>query len=318
VESNNLTNRTYTTPTCSLVVADRRQSIADDTVDFQLHLDRPSSGTTDRATLQGSYRQLDYLQQMVAKYIAELVAKFPLASAKAPTPPPSSPAPASDPAPARIDTDIDSPRSGIIKNLPGLRQNSQPTAPTGDGVVGENQAKSSVSKFLGRWQKHSEPSTPADLPIGGAASPSENPIETAEDPYLIGMGDRALDHQLHLGKIETTSTDKVLTLSAIELFDLATVLDEYANDRGDVAIPKGANNPRVPNPLYGNRATAVGGSATSAQPNLPNLPRIPVGSELDRAYYRRLCRRFRGRLLPQLQLASRCYCSIANPIHSKN
>ncbi len=312
MESNNLTNRTYTTPTCSLIVANKdRQSADEDRVDFQLHLDRPSNGTPDRATLQGSYQQLDYLQQMVGRYIAELVAKFPLASANTPAPPPNAPAPASDPAPTPIanpepiDPDIDSPRSGIVKNLPGLRTNPSPTAPKNDaGIPSEDPPRSNMSKFLGRWQKQSEPAnTPADLPIVGAAAPMSNHLEPSnlngeriaspaatdratDEPYLVSVGERALDHQLHLGKIETTSADKILTLSAIELFDLATVLDEYANERGDVARPQTAPNPRIPNPIYGNRTAAVGGTAAAAHPNLPNLPRIPAESEIDRAYYR--------------------------------
>ena len=96
MESDHLTTRTYTALTCKLIVStiansssgsdspevaamvrqQQSQSDPQHPTDFTLELDRSDCGDSEHITLQGNFPQLDLLQQVVSKYITELVAKF--------------------------------------------------------------------------------------------------------------------------------------------------------------------------------------------------------------------------------------------------
>ena len=93
MESNHLTTRTYTALTCKLIVSttsnpsglgsqgfdgEATPKHQQTPVDFTLQLDRSDCGDSEDITLQGNLLQLNLLQQVVSKYITELVAKFPL------------------------------------------------------------------------------------------------------------------------------------------------------------------------------------------------------------------------------------------------
>ncbi len=207
MESNNLTTRTYTTLTCTLVVSTKDNQIADldlraksphqqdrDTpVDFTLHLDDPDRGELERIVLKGQFHQLDRLQQVVNKYITELIAKFPLPNMNNTT---------SDQARSTTDRnqDMSTPKietensignklypnqdnqftqSGLMNNLPGLRDNltKSPTAnnktPHPNPVV----TTTGISKLFGVWNKYNNGKTPRtednkqqNTPLGAAAS----------------------------------------------------------------------------------------------------------------------------------------------------
>jgi hypothetical protein len=296
MESNHLTTRTYTAPTCTLIVSSkevqpaRNQAPQPSPVDFILELERSDLGEIDRVTLQGQPSQLDSLQQTVNKYIAALVAKFPhpiaqiedrapgeSTSSEPPTEIP--PQPLRDP---RSD-DESSPRAGILKNLPGLRDRLPPLPPptTPDPQSGFEE-KPSISRLLGRWQKpqRREPQS-GSTPLNSAAGSTPAGAPVANTPSLTGVGERSLEHQLHLGNLATPASGSVLTLSAIQLFDLAAVLDEYTaehettNDRPNVLNR---------NSIY-SRGERVSDAIVPAIPGVPNLPGMPAQQSERPAYY---------------------------------
>jgi hypothetical protein len=283
MESNNLTTHTYPTPTCTLIVANQQhqssapfqgQARNHNPVDFILHLEDPDRDG-ESITLQGQPQQLDRLQQVVSKYVAELVAKFPLPNTEDRM---TSPPELADDVVHPANPDVDSPRSGLVKNLPGLRTDSTPPSPPG---TSDNRSSvppgSLVAKLFGHWNKqqpdrNSHPNNALDVSL-------PNPVNATAPttPYLIGVGDRALDHQLHLGSLATVVSGEVLTLSAIQLFDLASVLEEYAAEAK--SSPKSPQNPTLNRddsiPEHGNRTKDVFATTTSLS-RLPNLPKIPA------------------------------------------
>jgi Domain of unknown function (DUF4335) len=301
MESNHLTTRTYTAPTCTLIVSSKVAQRARNSeqlanpVDFILDLERSELGDLDRVTLQGQPQQLDALHQSVNKYVAELVAKFPSPTTDRPNSVLDRADEAIDsiqlPPRDRLDPRDDrSSRSGIIRNLPGLRS-SLPQSPTTSADSPKfDAAKPSISNLLGRWRK---PNRPDSRAVNSEPNAVVEPVISIEDrsdlppttPYLTGASERSLDHHLYLGSLATpTSTDK-LTLSAIQLFDLAAVLDEYAaehvsTDRPNV-LSRAALHERTDRPH-------TTGSIDSARSHLPNLPRIPTAqtTEVGQAYYR--------------------------------
>jgi Domain of unknown function (DUF4335) len=310
MESNNLTTRTYTAPTCALIIStkteprlDRHSAVP---MDFILHLEDPDRSETERITLHGQAQQLDRLQQVVNKYISEVVAQFPLPGAKrivaidepgiaaedgtAPTPEPAADTPNS----ARLNPHLDprAARSGILKNLPGLQKDNTsapPPAATSDD-------RSIIDKLLGRRPKpdpYASIARPIDSGDGRVTSTSGHHNAT-NHPYLTGVSDesvggevrqRSLDHQLHLGNLATPATGETILLSAIQLFDLATVLDEYAAEK--VAI-----SPQTPSTAFGRASIPVNSEqpidleAVTSRSRLPNLPLISSEPEADPIYYR--------------------------------
>jgi hypothetical protein len=269
---NHLTTRTYTADTCELIVSRQDTKPPANSphqsahpVDFTLHLDRSELGEGDRVTLQGQPRQLEYLHQIVSNYVAELVAKFPLPA----THPPQSPSPATElpqidpvePPPAAAPPHRSSARSGIIKNLPGLRSSlPQSVPPSQPDPQSPSELKPSISSLLGQ----------------GQTSPG---AQATTLPYLIAAGDRHLEHHFHLGTLSNSSDGAVLTLSAIQLFDLAAVLDEYTADPSLVR-PDPLSRASIP---VSNDRPSNQDTSRSGLPNVPNRYTEAAPSEV---YYR--------------------------------
>ena len=292
MESNHLTTRTYTAPTCTLIVSSkevqptRTQAQQPSPVDFILELEQSDLGEIDRVTLQGQPSQLDRLQQTVNRYIAALVAKFPhpIAQIEDRAPgestdgePPTEivPQPLRDP---RNDNES-SPRAGIIKNLPGLRDSLPLTPPNSPPGFEE---KPSISRLLGRWQKpQSRDPQSGSTPLNSAAgaTPADAPVTT--QPYLTGVGERSLEHQLHLGNLATPVSGSVLTLSAIQLFDLAAVLDEYTDEH---VTTNDRPNVLNRNSIY-NRGERASDGGVPVVPGVPNLPGMPAQQSERPAFY---------------------------------
>ncbi|AFY96804.1 DUF4335 domain-containing protein [Chamaesiphon minutus] len=309
MESNNLTTRTYTAPTCALIVSSKteprlnRQSGVP--MDFVLHLEDPDRSETDRITLHGQSQQLARLHQVVNKYISELVAQFPLPGAKrivaieepvpdseerkAPTPEPVADTPSS----ARLNPNLDprAARSGILKNLPGLLKDNTsapPPAFTSDD-------RSIIDKLLGRKPKPDPASITRLIGSGdGRLTPNSGHQSATNQPYLTGVSNesvggevrqRSLDHQLHLGNLATPASGETIVLSAIQLFDLATVLDEYASEQMAVSSPAPSTAfDRVSIPVNGEQPIDL--EAVVSRSRLPNLPHMSSGAESEPIYYR--------------------------------
>jgi Domain of unknown function (DUF4335) len=304
MESPNLKARTYTAPTCELTVSDRGlhqpnfdasgakiRQLQHPVDTFTLHLEQHDLGEQDRVILQGQPQQLAQLQQVVSKYVAELVAKFPLQNnddqvALEPVILPLGEIAAT----TEIDTvpvssvndrlypsDASALNSGLMNNLPGLRNNlaetpAEPTEATG------------VSKFFGLWNK-ADQDRAARTAAAKQTSPSvHSPAPTI--PYLTASPrsvDRQLHHQLHLGDLATPTSGAVLSLSAIQLFDLSTVLDEYTTATQANHQPKPATLSRANIP--GANAVASDPAAVSLS-RLPNLPKIPAAAANTQVYRR--------------------------------
>ena len=317
---NNLTTRTYTAPTCTLTVSSKEQqrSLAQgqfEPIDFVLQLDPPDGDELDRTTLSGQPHQLDYLHQIVSQYIKELVAKFPLPNTLARTAPA-----AATPAPIDVDEtssnsqpdpqrDSLASRLGILKNLPGLRNSLAKLTSAHNADAGDNLAdKPSISRLLGgnRQPDHRQQVQPESI---------EPPLlahDPTMAPYLTGTGNRSLDHQLHLGTLTNRTSGEVVTLSAIQLFDLATVLDEYVAEHitttsyDPVAIFSRANIP-----ANSSRASESSPTAASRSP-LPNLPNFTPEPDSSKIYYRN--RRSPSPLMSALPWAAAAALAVGVPL----
>jgi Domain of unknown function (DUF4335) len=298
MESNHLTTRTYTAPTCTLIVSSkevqrlRNSELLATPVDFILELDRSELGDLDRVTLQGQPQQLDTLHQVITRYIAELVAKFPLPIAERHNlvvdeaePSPEHPAPSSQLDPR---DDNRSSRSGIIKNLPGLR-GSLPQSPSAANPNSSNfeDDKPSISNLLGQWSRSNRPDPRADahhVPTEPNAN-IEDQVTTHSPttPYLTTASDRSLDHHLYLGDLATPTSTERLSVSAIQLFDLAAVLDEYATEHVTTIVQPNSSFSRA---LIRDRIPEIS-TPDAARSRLPNLPRIPPQvTQVGQAYHR--------------------------------
>jgi Domain of unknown function (DUF4335) len=319
MDSNNLTTQTYAALTCKLIVSTaEKQNLGGQhhhtPVDFILHLDDPDRADLDRITLEGQFHQLDRLQQVISKYITELVAKFPLPimnNTKSDQVRPDTVAQNQElPTPA-IDTENSigdklhptNDRSGLMNNLPGLRRTSTPPTATDADTQQNPAASSGISKLFGGWNKQNQrknlrspdPKQP-HTPLGAAASvklglgkhePADGVVPVAENstPSLTGQ-DGSLDHQLHLGDLATAASGETVTLSPIQLLDLSTVVDEYAaadlpkkNNYSPSAIFSRANIPGDRD-----RFTDTDPTTASLSTTLPNLPRTSTGSKTSQVY----------------------------------
>jgi hypothetical protein len=233
MEADRSTTRTYTANTCELIVSGQElklvrdlQPDAIDPVDFCLYLERSEGSELDRLTLPGQPQQLNQLQQVVSSYIADLVAKFPIPVALESVP---SAAESLEPSDTQSEVHVDrvepSSRSGILRNLPGLRSSLPADGHSDDRF--DN--RSGVSKMFGLQPTH-RPVDRHPATHFGATDPAVTPATPdRQTPYLTGSGDRSLDHYLHLGDLATATSGEVVNLSALQLFDLAIVLDAYAN-----------------------------------------------------------------------------------------
>jgi hypothetical protein len=298
--SNHPTKSTYTAPTCNLIIDSNHQQDRSNhqnrhsAANFTLHLDNPDRGKSDRVTLQGDFQQLSGLQQITTQYIAELVAKFPLPTindrtlgvTELPSPNPDRSAISS--ASQLDDGDLTpAPNAENIDNEPDSQDQFSEESINPAGLFSLN----NVSKLLGYpSDNRHQPQTPGNIARSSAATP--------QNPYLTGS-DNSLEHQLHLGDLETIRSGAYLTLSAIQLFDLATVLDEYSSDR--LNNYQQVESPTPDERVEPNRSNdLMKPAAISPQSNqhrepdlasvqlsrLPNLPKLPADSEHHRDYHR--------------------------------
>lgn len=284
MESTKLTTRTYTAPTCTLNVTTKAavlpnlpQLAKPHAVDFTLHLDSPEQGESARFTLTGNPQQLDLLQQSVSKYVAELVAKFPLQT------------PASNSLEAvQHPNEPDISVADSLYSDPGERT-AYPDTPEQMETPSNLLSSKHISKLLGL-------STPESRESDRQQRAKVEPA-TAEALHLTS-GDNNLDHKLHLGNLATATSGQVLTLSAIQLFDLSTTLDEYV---AEVAAPK-STGILAPTPIVPTKKTTdlkIDSPAKQVEPpvseaftpestplsRLPNLPKLPTKSRENSQVY---------------------------------
>jgi Domain of unknown function (DUF4335) len=233
MESTNLP-RTYTAQTCNLVVTDRGglgpQAKLDrvnrsNTGEFTLKIDRSEHSNADPIVLNGQLDQLDKLQQTVSEYVGQLETEAPTIAIEDRQPVRFQP---EDRFVEPTDSAIANrlyPESGIVKNLPGLRpRTSQVTIETVPSQEPHSFSAASISKLFNRSKENSTLIAP-DSPI----APPSPPTPTFGSTKLprVTVGDRPLEYKLYLSD---NNSGRVLTLTQMQLVDLATTLDKYIND----------------------------------------------------------------------------------------
>ncbi len=329
MESPNSPTSTYTTPTCTLNVSTKAKQLSHlhlqhpaNGGNFVLEIDRDERGELERTTLQGDLQALDRLQLVVSNYIADLIAKFPLPTATSLLAQPPNEAPKIDRASAP-EPPVP-PVSDLMKNLPGLRNGqaqpnlgnspADPMAQSGHGKISKligfmNQRDRQNQQQSGLGAATPPPSIPSGTDSTGVTSGAASDARTPKTPYITG-GDRSLDHQLHLGELATSESGEVRVLSAIQLFDLATVLDEYAATR----VPTAHSGTKVHA-----QSLAAGGvkraeveSTASSLARLPNLPRLATAPEAEQVYYRR--RRSRSGVMSVIPWAAGAAVLVGAPL----
>lgn len=196
--------RRYTPPTCTLQLVARSsplsrwmgRSVAT-LLQFDLRFDDPRLPEEQRVHIQGDREQLEALHEAVATYVRDLLNQ----------------------SPARF--------NAVLSALapPSSDSAVSSTPPALDLNVDDSQALSEEFRPL----DFSHTSAEFD-----SASQPKNPTARAAGKIFLQPG-RGLSHDLFLGALATMETGPVIHLSVLQLFDLATALDEYAADV--VALP---------------------------------------------------------------------------------
>ncbi len=207
--SSNSILRRYTPPTCTLEITAKRsplsrfvgQSVLKD-LRFELRFDDPRKPEDQRVTIRGDRTELEMLCDAVNSYVQDFLGKSPVQlPVGLQTPGPTDSTPANQ-------------KGGVNIARPASSVNpSKPVA-----------ARSSEEE-------------PNDL--SSAQTPESNPkLRTLKPliPTKIYLQPKGLvAHELFLGHLATAESGPVIDLSVLQLFDLATALDEYAAEM--VALP---------------------------------------------------------------------------------
>jgi hypothetical protein len=238
MESTNLP-RTYTAQTCNLVITNeaglssqakldsaeptlRDRVNRTNTGEFTLKIDRAEHSNADPIILNGQLDQLDKLQQTVSEYVAQLEPEAPIEIRDR-----------HNIQPEVEDRFVESvvasqlyPESGIVKNLPGLRSKTSQltTIQTIPSKESNPFSAANISKLLNRAKENSTLIAP-DSPIAAPSAPT--PTLGSTKLPRVTVGDRPLEYKLYLSD---NNSGRVLTLSRMQLVDLATTLDKYTNE----------------------------------------------------------------------------------------
>ncbi|HEY9812540.1 MAG TPA: DUF4335 domain-containing protein, partial [Candidatus Sericytochromatia bacterium] len=194
--------RKYTPPTCTLEVKARESPLSRwvplkvlKQFTFELYIDDPRHQHAPQVSLWGDGEELEMLQEAVSEYVQDLIDKshnqLEIALGQ--------PASQSSSALALPDEN----NNYHLKALPSSEANLARLAPAQEAEVEE---------------------IPSEYP----PEPSQPRLMLAASPYLKPRG--LLAHDLVLGPLETDESGPVISLSVLQLFDLATALDEYAAD----------------------------------------------------------------------------------------
>jgi hypothetical protein len=243
MDSSNLTNSTYTSPSCQLDVQTKQAGLPNlsslakpKAVGFSLHLDDTDRNTPVGVSVNGNPQQLEKLQKVVNSYVQQLVSEFPMEQQVA----------------------------GVEDTMPltdSSRVLDADAAPDSNPLSLTN-----VSKLLDRWQNEE----PTKMPQAPAKSSFAK-----QTGINITPGDRPLSHQLHLGDLAKNGVPRTVTLSSLQLFDLSSVLEAYAVDK---AMGIRANSIDAPAPTI---VESEDTSAELSTSDLTSPTEIPVGERID-------------------------------------
>lgn len=212
--SSNSVLRRYTPPTCSLEIAAKSSPLSRwvgrpvlKQIEFLLNFDDPRLPEDKRVTIQGDKAQLEELREAVTSYVQEFLEQPP----------------------------------GLMNGLQikapseesGLSEESQKALPP----AAETSATGETHKFNGvSPESENNHHYPASHKLDASASTEsqksdarvkkENQLPNLAGIYLRPNG--LFSHDLFLGSLATEKSGKVIHLSLLQLFDLATALDEYS------------------------------------------------------------------------------------------
>ncbi len=235
----NSTVRRYTPPTCTLEVAAKNsplsrwvgQSVLKD-LRFELRFDDPRQSEEKRVTIRGDAQTLEVLCDSVNSYVQNLL----------------------DPSWAQLP---------LLQKTPTTATNStQDEANIASPAFDGNQAATLVDQEI----NFSEDTFSARSP---ESKPKLRNLKTHSQPTEISLQPQGLlYHQLFLARLANEESGEVVKLTALQLFDLATALDEYTADL--VALPnlKAPKSKRATPPwgrIAAGTVLAVGVTAGGAQ-----------------------------------------------------
>lgn len=223
--------RRYTPPTCTLEIVAQDSPLSRwagrpllRKLRFQLSLDDPRLPDAEQISLRGDRLQLDELCEAVSAYVQDFLNQSP---ALIGTGGRSSVATLEAPPMAAPPIDLSAARSARAAALSVVEPepNALLTDQSGDLARADEAATSSTALLL-------------------------------ESPRIFLQPQGLLSHRLHLGSLATETSSAFITLSAIQLADLATALDEYAADT--TALPELSQRSWVPTlPAWAPTAAAV-------------------------------------------------------------
>jgi hypothetical protein len=257
----NTTARTFTSPSCTLDILTKNQTGIPNLQSLErvkptgFDLQIESSPETGRATISGDIDRLKQLQSAVSGYVRQLVADFPLSQgderAEDTTPL------IGDPNCVIDDGNNDKASVFSLDRVENLLDKTKPNTP--DGAIDRDAPL--VAKIVSS-NKDKE---------GIHLNPSATPLA----------------HDLHLGDLRTDKGDRVVTLSALQLFDLSTVLDDCTAELAaakTTAIPDPSDDieptvvvPPLARVSVGSQDEANTESTLATQ--LPNLPKLPASED---------------------------------------
>ena len=211
--------RRYTPPTCTLEIRAKSstlsrwvgQSVLKD-LRFELRFDDPRKPEDKRVTIRGDRTDLEVLYEAVNSYVQDLL----------------------DPSPTQLSLALGIPATAAGSTPDENHSRDVNSHPWPDVNPSAPVAGQAPEEELDKSDNSSSLSSPESNPKLRTLKPRTLPTEI----YLQPRGLTA--HDLFLGRLATEESGQVVDLSVLQLFDLATALDEYAADV--VALPN-LNNP---------------------------------------------------------------------------
>ncbi len=194
--------RKYTPPTCTLEVKARESPLSRwvplkvlKQLTFELYIDNPRHQQAPEVSLWGDGEELEMLHEAVSEYVQDLI----------------------DKSHNQLELSLGQPasQSSSVPLLPDEKNNYH------------LKALPSSEANLARRLAPAEEAESEEIE-SGYPPPSQPRLMLAASPYLKPRG--LLAHDLVLGPLETDESGPIISLSVLQLFDLATALDEYAAD----------------------------------------------------------------------------------------
>ena len=206
--------RRYTPPTCTLEIVAKSsplsrwvgQSVLKD-LRFELRFDDPRKPEDQRVTIRGGRTELEVLCEAVNSYVQDFLGS----------------------SSAQLAIPFQSPINGT-DSMPGTDQDGYNEPHSGSAV--NHSASVTAQASEEELDKRANSSSAHGLESDSKLR-TLNPPTFATEIYLQPRG--LLGHDLFLGRLATEESGPAVNLSVLQLFDLATALDEYVTDV--VALP---------------------------------------------------------------------------------